>query len=177
MRNKKQVAKPNKPPRKAWLTPAQRFSGARAPPPLAPRAPVRGAAWYVMQLASMTRRRGPQMWKIHRGGNAEQYNADKIQAVPVAVAKCADDTRKACASARRPSLGKQGGLVRGCSCRGTAGFAHASCLAEQAKILVAQAARPPCRVSAIIKSSRRVSPRLNHGLHAIDATPARWRGT
>ena len=26
-----------------------------------------------------------------------------------------------------------------CSCRGTAGFAHVSCLAEQAKILVAEA--------------------------------------
>ena len=31
------------------------------------------------------------------------------------------------------------GLVRGCSCRGTAGFAHVSCLAEQAKILLAEA--------------------------------------
>ena len=28
--------------------------------------------------------------------------------------------------------------MRGCSCRGTAGFAHVSCLAEQAKILVAE---------------------------------------
>ena len=33
----------------------------------------------------------------------------------------------------------KGGLVRGCACRGTAGFAHVSCLAEQAKILVAEA--------------------------------------
>ena len=31
--------------------------------------------------------------------------------------------------------------MRGCSCRGTAGFAHVSCLAEQAKILVAEARR------------------------------------
>ena len=31
------------------------------------------------------------------------------------------------------------GLVRGCACRGTAGFAHVSCLAEQAKILFAEA--------------------------------------
>ncbi|CAH0370621.1 unnamed protein product [Pelagomonas calceolata] len=31
------------------------------------------------------------------------------------------------------------GLVRGCACRGTAGFAHVSCLAEQAKILLAEA--------------------------------------
>ena len=29
--------------------------------------------------------------------------------------------------------------MRGCSCRGTAGFVHVSCLAEQAKILVAEA--------------------------------------
>ena len=29
--------------------------------------------------------------------------------------------------------------MRGCSCRGTAGFAHVSCLAEQAKVLVADA--------------------------------------
>ena len=29
--------------------------------------------------------------------------------------------------------------MRGCSCRGTAGFAHVSCLAEQAKILLAEA--------------------------------------
>ena len=29
--------------------------------------------------------------------------------------------------------------MRGCSCRGTAGFAHVSCLAEQAKILYAEA--------------------------------------
>ena len=29
--------------------------------------------------------------------------------------------------------------MRGCACRGTAGFAHVSCLAEQAKLLVADA--------------------------------------
>ena len=29
--------------------------------------------------------------------------------------------------------------MRGCSCRGTAGFAHVSCLAEQAKILCDEA--------------------------------------
>ena len=28
--------------------------------------------------------------------------------------------------------------MRGCACRGTAGFVHVSCLAEQAKILVAE---------------------------------------
>ena len=34
-----------------------------------------------------------------------------------------------------PPLEDEGGPVRMCSCRGTAGFAHVSCLAEQAKIL------------------------------------------
>ena len=29
--------------------------------------------------------------------------------------------------------------MRGCACRGTAGFAHVSCLMEQAKILFAEA--------------------------------------
>ena len=29
--------------------------------------------------------------------------------------------------------------MRGCACRGTAGFVHVSCLVEQAKILVAEA--------------------------------------
>ena len=43
--------------------------------------------------------------KIHRGGNAEQYNADKKykEAVAVAVAKCADDrleTSAVCARGR-----------------------------------------------------------------------------
>ena len=31
------------------------------------------------------------------------------------------------------------GLVRGCSCRGASGFVHVSCLARQAKVLVAEA--------------------------------------
>jgi len=35
--------------------------------------------------------------------------------------------------------GSEEGLVRGCSCRGAAGFAHVSCLARQAKILVEEA--------------------------------------
>ena len=42
-------------------------------------------------------------------------------------------------SARRPSTGKRRRASCACSCRGTAGFAHVSCLAEQAKILVAEA--------------------------------------
>ncbi|MCP4244908.1 MAG: hypothetical protein GY772_30570, partial [bacterium] len=81
--------------------------------------------------------------KIHRGGNAEQYNADKKykEAVAVAVEACADDTKgQTCYICTQALHWKtKEGLVRGCACRGTAGFAHVSCLAEQAKILVAEA--------------------------------------
>ncbi|CAH0367365.1 unnamed protein product [Pelagomonas calceolata] len=81
--------------------------------------------------------------KIHRGGNAEQFNADKKykEAVAVAVEACAEDTKgQTCYICTQALHWKtKEGLVRGCSCRGTAGFAHVSCLAEQAKILVAEA--------------------------------------
>ena len=54
-----------------------------------------------------------------------------------AVAKCADDTKgQTCYICTQALHWKtKEGVVRGCSCRGTAGFAHVSCLAEQAKIL------------------------------------------
>jgi hypothetical protein len=81
--------------------------------------------------------------KIHRGGNAEQYYADKKykEAVAVAVEACADDTKgQTCYICTQALHWKtKEGLVRGCSCRGTAGFAHVSCLAEQAKILMNEA--------------------------------------
>ena len=77
--------------------------------------------------------------KIHRGGNAEQYNADKKykEAVAVAVEACAADTKgQTCYICTQALHWKtKEGLVRGCACRGTSGFAHMSCLAEQAKIL------------------------------------------
>ena len=80
---------------------------------------------------------------IHRGGDAEQYHADNRykEAVTVAVEKCADDTKgQTCYICTEAVHWKtKEGLVRGCACRGTAGFAHVSCLAEQAKILVAEA--------------------------------------
>ncbi|CAH0379494.1 unnamed protein product [Pelagomonas calceolata] len=88
--------------------------------------------------------------KIHRGGNAEQYHADKKykEAVAVAVEACADDTKGQtcyiCTEAVHSRTGE--GLVRGCACgdrdgvaSGTTGIAHVSCLAEQAKISVAEA--------------------------------------
>ena len=80
---------------------------------------------------------------IKRAGGAEQYNANKkcAEAVAVAVEKCADDTKgQTCYICTQAVHWKtKEGLVRGCSCRGTAGLAHVSCLAEQAKILVAEA--------------------------------------
>ena len=71
--------------------------------------------------------------KIHRGGNAEQYHADKKykEAVAVAVEKCADDTKgQTCYICTQALHWKtKEGLVRGCACRGTSGFAHVSCYA------------------------------------------------
>jgi hypothetical protein len=81
--------------------------------------------------------------KIKKAGGAEQYNANKkyTAAVAVAVKKCADDTKgQTCFICTQALHWKtKEGLVRGCACRGTAGFAHVSCLAEQAKILVTEA--------------------------------------
>ena len=81
--------------------------------------------------------------QIKSGGGAEQYHADRKykEAVAVAVKKCAADTKgQTCYICTEALHWKtKEGLVRGCSCRGTAGFAHVSCLAEQAKILVAEA--------------------------------------
>ena len=81
--------------------------------------------------------------KIKKAGGAEQYNANKkyAEAVAVAVEKCADDTKgQTCYICTQALHWKtKEGLVRGCACRGTAGFVHVSCLVEQAKILVAEA--------------------------------------
>ena len=80
---------------------------------------------------------------IKKAGGAEQYNANKkyAEAVAVAAEACADDTKgQTCYICTQALHWKtKEGLVRGCSCRGTAGFAHVSCLAEQAKILFAEA--------------------------------------
>ncbi|CAH0372085.1 unnamed protein product [Pelagomonas calceolata] len=80
---------------------------------------------------------------IKKAGGAEQYNANKkySEAVAVAAEACADDTKgQTCYICTQALHWKtKEGLVRGCACRGTAGFAHVSCLAEQAKILVAEA--------------------------------------
>ena len=79
---------------------------------------------------------------IKKAGGAEQYNANQkyTAAVAVAAEACAEDTKgQTCYICTQALHWKtKEGLVRGCSCRGTAGFAHVSCLAEQAKILVAE---------------------------------------
>jgi hypothetical protein len=88
--------------------------------------------------------------KIHRGGNAEQYHADKKykEAVAEAVEACAEDTKGQkcyiCLEAVHPHTGE--GLVRGCACGDRdgvsspeLGVAHVSCLARQARELVEDA--------------------------------------
>ncbi|CAH0365888.1 unnamed protein product [Pelagomonas calceolata] len=90
---------------------------------------------------------------IASGGGAEQYHADKkyAEAVDVAVEECAEDaegqTCYICTEALHAETKE--GLVRGCACRGTAGFAHVSCLAEQAKILVAEGEENNLGLSAL----------------------------
>ena len=87
---------------------------------------------------------GHQLCKqIKKSGGAEQYHADKMcaEAVAVAVAKCADDTAgQTCYICTQALHWKtKEGLVRMCACRGTAGFVHVSCLAEQARVLMYEA--------------------------------------
>jgi len=81
--------------------------------------------------------------KVKRAGGAEQFYANTKYAEAVAVAEeaCAADTKgQTCYICTQALHWKtKEGLVRMCACRGTAGFAHVSCLAEQAKILVAEA--------------------------------------
>ena len=80
---------------------------------------------------------------IKKAGGAEQYNANIIYtaAVSIAAEACAEDTKgQTCYICTRALHWKtKEGLVRMCACSGTSGSAHVSCLAEQAKILVAEA--------------------------------------
>ena len=98
--------------------------------------------------------------KIKKAGGAEQYNANKkyAEAVTVAAEACAEDTKgQTCYICTQALHWKtKEGLVRGCACRGTAGFAHVSCLVEQAKILFAE------------------GEENNLGLEALDERWKRW---
>ncbi len=73
--------------------------------------------------------------ELLRPEQAAQYYAEAVQ---IAVAACAEDTVDQrcyiCLDAVKPDTNE--GLVRGCSCRGGAGFAHVSCLARQAQAAV-----------------------------------------
>ncbi len=99
--------------------------------------------------------------KIKKAGGAEQYNANKkyAEAVAVAVEQCADDTKgQTCYICTQALHWKtKEGLVRMCACRGTAGFAHVSCLAEQAKILFAEAEENNLGAKVLSERSRRWS--------------------
>ena len=88
--------------------------------------------------------------QIKKAGGAEQFHANQkyAEAVAVAVEKCVDDTKGQkcyiCLEAVHPRTGE--GLVRGCACgdrdgvaSGSTGIAHVSCLAEEAKTLLAEA--------------------------------------
>ncbi len=97
--------------------------------------------------------------EIKRGGGAEQYHADKKlkEAVAVAAEACAEDTKgQTCYICTQALHWKtKEGLVRGCACRGTSGLVHVSCLAEQAKILVAEAEENNLGVDAMTARLKR----------------------
>ena len=79
--------------------------------------------------------------KIRKGGGAEQYHADTKYSEAVTVAADAAEAFKEDAKGQKCYIcgDDKEGLVRMCACCGTAGFAHVSCLAEQAKILMDEA--------------------------------------
>ena len=80
--------------------------------------------------------------KIKKAGGAEQYNANKKYTEARGgrgggVRRGHEGADVLHLHASSPSEHEGGPRAR-CACRGTAGFAHVSCLAEQAKILVAE---------------------------------------
>ena len=78
-------------------------------------------------------------------------------AVAVAVEACAEDTKgQTCYICTEAFHWKtKEGLVRGCACRGTAGFVHVSCLAEQAKILMDEVEENNLGTAAVYERFRR----------------------
>ena len=79
-----------------------------------------------------------------RGGGAEQHYADQkyAKAAEEAIKKCADDTKGQTCYICMDGAETGEGLVRGCACRGAAGFVHLSCLVEDARVQVKQALAP-----------------------------------
>ena len=88
-------------------------------------------------LAEVVERGGGVVVERHR---VTQPHPER-EVMTLAVEACAEDTKgQTCYICTQALHWKtKEGLVRGCACRGTAGFAHVSCLAEQAKILYAEA--------------------------------------
>ena len=73
--------------------------------------------------------------RIKRGGGAEQYHADKkyAEACAEAIEECAEATKGQTCYICRDERSTEG-LVRGCACHTTEGFAHLSCLVKEAQI-------------------------------------------
>ena len=74
--------------------------------------------------------------RIKRGGGAEQYYADKKykEAVDEAIEGCAEATKGRTCYICRDERSTEG-LVRGCACHTTEGFAHLSCLVREAQVV------------------------------------------
>ena len=65
----------------------------------------------------------------------EQAAQHYSEAVRTAVAACAEDTAGQTCYICYAEGDEEEGLMRGCACRGDAGFAHVSCLARQAQVV------------------------------------------
>ena len=83
------------------------------------------------------------LWQKSRAAADEEdkVNTKYAEAVSVAAEECAEDVKGQTCYICTQALHweTKEGLVRGCSCHGAEGFAHLSCLAEQAKILMDEA--------------------------------------
>ena len=74
--------------------------------------------------------------RIKRGGGAEQYHADKkyAEVSKEAIEACAEATKGQTCYICRDERSTEG-LVRGCACHTTEGFAHLSCLVREAQVV------------------------------------------
>jgi len=92
--------------------------------------------------------------RIKRGGGAEQYHADKKYAVlsALAVETCTEATKGQTCYICRDERSTEG-LVRGCACHTTEGFAHLSCLVREAQVVSEDQFRQHNRYSIWIKSA------------------------
>ena len=113
-------------------------------PPRAQRAPLRLMQEALLRALHWKAHHRHWCERIKRGGGDEQYHADYRygQAVKHAAEACAEDTKgQTCYICTEAVIQRTGeALVSGfCACRGGSGYAHVSCLVEQAKVMVAEA--------------------------------------